>query len=193
MITFQAFSHCTALQNFTLPEGLKEINRQAFYKCESLTYIKIPDSVTLIGEDAFSACPNLELVYSDDLKPQTDGSYLKTDTIILEGTYKYSLANEVRALVNQERQNAGLNPLSMDQDLLSAAMTRSSETAIDFSHTRTNGLECFSISTKASAENIAAGSSTAAGVMDQWMNSEGTQSQYFRWTLELYRRWMFCT
>lgn len=183
MITFQAFSHCTALQNFTLPEGLKEINRQAFYKCESLTYIKIPDSVTLIGEDAFSACPNLELVYSDDLKPQTDGSYLKTDTIILEGTYKYSLANEVRALVNQERQNAGLNPLSMDQDLLSAAMTRSSETAIDFSHTRTNGLECFSISTKASAENIAAGSSTAAGVMDQWMNSEGHKANILdgRW------------
>ncbi|WP_346697713.1 leucine-rich repeat protein [Catenibacillus scindens] len=183
MITFQAFSHCTALQNFTLPEGLKEINRQAFYKCESLTYIKIPDSVTLIGEDAFSACPNLELVYSDDLKPQTDGSYLKTDTIILEGTYKYSLANEVLALVNQERQNAGLNPLSMDQDLLSAAMTRSSETAIDFSHTRTNGLECFSISTKASAENIAAGSSTAAGVMDQWMNSEGHKANILdgRW------------
>ncbi len=93
--------------------------------------------------------------------------------IWLEGTYLYEEAWRVLELVNQERTKAGVPEVSMDKDLLHAAMTRAIETQIDFSHTRPNGKNCFSISDKASGENIAAGNSTAEGTMNQWMNSSG--------------------
>lgn len=88
-------------------------------------------------------------------------------------TNDYTSAYEVLDIVNQERKNEGLNELQMDQDLLNAAMIRASELALNFDHTRPDGTSCFSASSKAYGENIAAGYSTPEYVMEGWMNSSG--------------------
>lgn len=93
------------------------------------------------------------------------------------GTARYDYAFQVLEIVNKERALEGAAPLTMDQDLLSAAMLRSAETVVSFSHTRPNGEKCFTASSKMSGENIAMGSgalsATPEQVMIQWMNSPG--------------------
>ena len=89
------------------------------------------------------------------------------------GQRLYTQAYQVLDLVNQQRAAAGLSALTMDDDLLDAAMLRGFEISVGFSHTRPDGTTCFTACSKMSGENIAAGSTTASGVMDQWMNSSG--------------------
>lgn len=64
----------------------------------------------------------------------------------------------------------------MDTSLLETAMQRAAEISILFEHTRTDSTSCFTANSKMDAENIAAGSSTATRVMNQWMNSAGHKS-----------------
>lgn len=95
----------------------------------------------------------------------------------VSGTERYDYAYQVLEIVNKERANVGASPLTMDKDLLSAAMLRTAETVVSFSHTRPNGELCYTASSKMSGENIAMGSGGASGtpaqVMNQWMNSPG--------------------
>ena len=89
------------------------------------------------------------------------------------GQESYTYAYEVLNLVNAERAKAGVSSLTMDADLLTAAMNRAAECSVYFSHTRPNGLICFSSSSKMSGENIAAGQIDPQDVMNSWMNSTG--------------------
>ena len=93
------------------------------------------------------------------------------------GTVRYDYAFQVLEIVNKERALEGAGPLTMDKDLLSAAMLRSAETVVSFSHTRPNGEKCFSASSKMSGENIAMGGGSSCAtpeqVMIRWMNSPG--------------------
>lgn len=88
-------------------------------------------------------------------------------------------AQDVFNIVNQERANAGLNPLAYDTQIEQAANLRAQEIVQSFSHTRPNGTSCFTvfkemgISYTMVAENIAYGQRTPAEVMNGWMNSEG--------------------
>lgn len=89
------------------------------------------------------------------------------------------LSAEVIELVNQERAKQGLSPLGTLSGLTAAAQARAPELPELFSHTRPNGSRCFTaleearVSYYAAGENIAAGSNTAEGVMQMWMNSPG--------------------
>lgn len=82
-------------------------------------------------------------------------------------------------LVNAARAENGKSPLTLDDALCGAAQLRAEEIVQSFSHTRPNGTTCFTaideagISYRALGENIAAGQSSPASVMDSWMNSEG--------------------
>lgn len=89
------------------------------------------------------------------------------------GTCEYDKAYEVLKLVNKERKSRGLNELTMDKDLLEAAMLRAAEITVSFSHTRPNGETCFSACDKMYGENIAYGYGTSDYVMEGWMNSPG--------------------
>lgn len=93
----------------------------------------------------------------------------------IEGNFDYDEAYDVLAIVNSEREKEGLSPLKMDKDLLDAAMRRAAETAIYYSHTRPNGENCFTVLEDMSAvgENIAAGYTTAADVMNGWVDYPG--------------------
>jgi uncharacterized protein YkwD len=92
-----------------------------------------------------------------------------------------SMANEVLALVNLERQIQKLHPLQSDSRLQAAASGHSQDMAAQnyFDHTsldlRTPGMRIsqagYSWSTY--GENIAAGYPTPAAVVEGWMNSSG--------------------
>ncbi|MGL4483960.1 MAG: CAP domain-containing protein [Anaerovoracaceae bacterium] len=90
-----------------------------------------------------------------------------------EGEVNYKFAFEVLTLVNAERAKVGAAALKMDTDLLAAAMLRSSELPLRWSHDRPNGGTCFTASSKMYGENIAAGQGTPQAVMNSWMNSPG--------------------
>lgn len=103
----------------------------------------------------------------------TSNAASNTISYDIDVTEDYTAAYEVLDIVNKERKAEGLSELTMDKDLLSSAMLRAAECAADFSHTRPDGTSCFTASTKARGENIAAGQSTPEYVMNSWMNSSG--------------------
>ncbi len=88
---------------------------------------------------------------------------------------------QVVDLVNQERQNAGCPPVTMDNRLRAAAQGHSEDMALNdfFSHTGSDGsspwdrivAQGYNFST--AGENIAAGYTSPQDVMDGWMNSPG--------------------
>ena len=97
-------------------------------------------------------------------------------------TVTYSAyASEVLRLVNIERDKVGAAHLVLDGALCDAANMRAIEMDYsgNFSHTRPNGSDCFTvfsfcnISFNTCGENIAAGYVTPADVVDGWMHSEG--------------------
>lgn len=170
----KAFCQCSALENIVIPEGVTIIEGQAFYGCTSLTRIVIPDSVEELGENVFEQCAeNIEILYPDTLVENGSGGYISGTTLRVSGTRNYDYANQVLNIVNRERVAQGLAELTMDADLLEAAMVRASEIHMYFSHTRPNGSSCFTACEKMSGENIAAGNRTPESVMQSWMNSPG--------------------
>ncbi|MCB9895159.1 MAG: hypothetical protein H6839_11965 [Planctomycetes bacterium] len=92
-----------------------------------------------------------------------------------------SLAQQVLALVNQERANVGVAPLTMNAACSQVAYDHSWD--MDhrdfFSHTNPDGDSPFDrmanagVTYSAAGENIAAGYSSPASVMAGWMNSAG--------------------
>ena len=110
-----------------------------------------------------------------------------TVNVTISGDLRYDYAREVASSVNSIRSSQGLSQLMLSKGLTELAMQRAAEIAINFSHTRPNGMS-LSISETfingntetylspsgdvlVAAENIAAGSRTPDGVMDNWMNS----------------------
>ena len=90
-----------------------------------------------------------------------------------------SMEDEVLKLVNHEREKAGVAPLKLNETLNSMANVRAVEASQYFSHTRLHGKACFTIfddfdmDYSYSGENLAAGNSTAAATVEQWINSPG--------------------
>lgn len=86
---------------------------------------------------------------------------------------------EVLKIVNKERIAKGKIPLSTEKKVQKACDIRAKELVTLFSHTRPNGTRCFTVIDEcgidwyALGENIAAGQSTPAIVMNSWMNSDG--------------------
>ncbi len=100
-------------------------------------------------------------------------SFFAEGLVYVKSSVNYDTAYEILDLVNEERKKNGLEALTMDKDLLDAAMQRAAESSVYFSHVRPNGEMCHSACSKMSGENIAAGHRSAEAVMDGWMNSEG--------------------
>lgn len=109
---------------------------------------------------------------------------VKADSGVLEfnisGYYDYTRVQDLLDLINEERAEAGLSPVSYDQTLSSIAMERASECAVYFSDTRPDGTDFRTIfqyyygySTGTKAENIATDALSAAAVMKQWMDACG--------------------
>ena len=88
-----------------------------------------------------------------------------------------TFAGDLLALINEDRAEAGLSPLTLDPALCSVAQLRAGECVTEFGHTRPNGtpyktaVSDAGISYSHVGENLASGQSTAKEVMESWMGS----------------------
>ena len=105
---------------------------------------------------------------------QSDGSKAPGES------FDRAMAEEIIKLVNKERESRGLNKLTMDETMMSAAQVRAQEQKTQFSHTRPDGSDAFTVFAQFEipanyrGENLACGGiSSAETVMNLWMNSEG--------------------
>jgi uncharacterized protein YkwD len=101
-----------------------------------------------------------------------------------------STATQVVALVNDERAQAGCKPLTEESHLTKAAQDYSDDMSARnfFAHTNPEGVtfdQRIKIAgySKPGAENIAKGQTSAAQVMDAWMNSEGHRANILNCSL----------
>lgn len=174
---------------------------------ESLSDADIAFSDTDLGLDEIALAEDAEVALNESEEPTAikieGASYVAmraaSDSLdfTLEGfSYDQNAAREIHAYVNDFRassdawywnsdgsktQCAGLRPLAYDADLEKAAMQRAAEIAISFSHTRPNGSDCFSVSSKVSGENIAMGQTSAYGVYKDWReDNDGYDGQGHR-------------
>ncbi|MFE9772206.1 sigma-70 family RNA polymerase sigma factor [Streptomyces sp. NPDC005931] len=100
-------------------------------------------------------------------------------------------AAQVLALTNAERSKAGCGPVTQDDRLARAAQLHSEDMSANdyFDHTSQDG-RSFADRAKAQgyaspgAENIAQGQSSAASVMDAWMNSPGHRANILNCSLK---------
>ena len=91
------------------------------------------------------------------------------------------LVEQVLALTNAQRQQAGLQPLRMNAQLSVAAQAHSEDMAFNdfFGHVSSNGATIFDRVEQAgysydlAAENVAVGYTSASAVVQAWMNSPG--------------------
>lgn len=189
-IGYQAFFGCDSLESINIPDTCKSIGSAAFFRCSSLEEI-IPDSVETISKDAFELSDTLTYiesgafigatsyvpVYPAHLEKNDSGDYVKGMSFSISGNTDYKRAFECLRLVNQERSAQGLTPLTMNETLMSEAMQRAAECAVNFDHYRPDGTKCYTIAEEGgpavNAENIAANLRTAESVMESWMNSAG--------------------
>ena len=102
-----------------------------------------------------------------------------TENETAEESAYHAYVLRVAELVNEERAKAGLQPLTLKEDITNAAQVRAVETEKSFSHTRPDGrhfataLTEAGVSYRGAGENIAWGQKTPEQVMEGWMNSAG--------------------
>lgn len=111
--------------------------------------------------------------------------------LIMSPPMIYPIEQQVVDLVNQHRRQQGCSPLAVSRELTLAARNHSADMAINdyFDHYDQAGhspgwrAQQAGYSGQAGWENIAAGSSTAADVVNLWMNSEGHRRNILNCTL----------
>lgn len=132
---------------------------------ESKPEITPPSEDTSTPENKPEITPPSEDTNTPENKPEADK--------------ELTFAEQVVELVNQERTKAGLNAVTLDKSIASAALVRAKEIETSFSHTRPNGskfgtaLTEQGVTFKGAGENIAWGQKSPEAVMQAWMNSEG--------------------
>ena len=132
---------------------------------ESKPEITPPSEDTSTPENKPEITPPSEDTNTPENKPEADK--------------ELTFAEQVVEFVNQERTKAGLNAVTLDKSIASAALVRAKEIETSFSHTRPNGSKFSTALTeqgvtfKGAGENIAWGQKSPEAVMQAWMNSEG--------------------
>jgi uncharacterized protein YkwD len=117
---------------------------------------------------------------SETPQPTTSAAPAPTTKAPARSKSDGSVAGQVISKVNDERAKAGCKPLTEESHLTKAAQDYSDDMAARnfFAHTNPEGvtfdkrIEAAGYS-KPGGENIAKGQTSAAQVMDSWMNSEG--------------------
>ena len=87
-----------------------------------------------------------------------------------EGTWYWNSDNKSKTLFNTDGGRS-LGPLVYDYDLERVAMERAAELAVQYSHLRPDGNDCFTVyynGTRSWGENIAHGQTTAEEVFEDW-------------------------
>ncbi|MET3683155.1 putative YkwD family protein [Alkalibacillus flavidus] len=109
---------------------------------------------------------------------EDEGRTTEIDTSDFEAQ---DLETEVHQLVNQRREEHGLDPLTFSEEVSVVAREKSRDMAINdyFAHesptygTPFEMMDQFGLTYRQAGENLAKGQRTAEEVMEGWMNSEG--------------------
>ena len=122
-----------------------------------------------------SAVPRVDVSENKQEEYIVDLGNKQTTTV--KGCFNTAYEDEVIRLVNEYRAENGLNPLEKQTILSDNTDIRGYEISNLFSHTRPNGLSCFSVLDNCGywgmGENIAVGQRTPEAVMNAWKNSPG--------------------
>lgn len=140
-----------------------------------------PGGPTLTPTMSPTATPVWRWVYLPLIRKDAPPTPTPTPTATPTMTPVPGFAQQVVDLVNQERQNAGCAPLTVDSRLQAAAQGHSEDMALNdfFSHTGSNGsspwdrIVAQGYNFSWAGENIAAGYTTPQDVMSAWMSSPG--------------------
>ena len=127
-----------------------------------------PSEDTNTPESKPETTPPSEDTSTPESKPETSTPENKP-----EADKELTFAEQVVELVNQERTKAGLNAVTLDQNIASAALVRAKEIETSFSHTRPNGSKFSTALTEQGVTFKGAGEKSPEAVMQAWMNSEG--------------------
>lgn len=125
------------------------------------------------------SAPETEPLQTESPDPETEPSYTEPVEPPVEEipSTVSEYQREVLRIVNEARVAEGLPAFEGSELLNTAANVRAQEIYASFSHTRPDGSSCFSIagqmgiSAMTMGENIAAGSATPEGVVQQLLNS----------------------
>lgn len=166
----------------TLPENCEVLQSENSYKIGYIIGGNSADCEKIIQE-ILNNCGKPSKPETDVPEvetPETEAPDTETpDNSDSEQSPELSLAEQVVALVNEERAAVGLNPLTINESAMDAALVRAKEIRQSFSHTRPNGssfstaLKEQGVSYRGSGENIAYGQRSPEEVMKAWMNSSG--------------------
>ncbi|MCR5178711.1 MAG: leucine-rich repeat protein [Lachnospiraceae bacterium] len=74
-----AFENCSSLEGITIPAGITAIGQNTFKGCSSLTTVDVPATVTTIGSYAFRDCTSLSTVTLHDGLTKIDGNAFYAD------------------------------------------------------------------------------------------------------------------
>ena len=109
---------------------------------------------------------------SNDTPVQTGNTNPVTDKKSVVSNQSYTnTGNEYIDLINQIRMENGLKPLSINNNLESAAGIRAEEASRYMSHTRPDGSKWYTVSNNTTGENLAFGYDNANDCVNAWMNS----------------------
>lgn len=135
-----------------------------------------------LPENKPETTPPSEDTNTPESKPETTPPSEDTNTPENkpEADKELTFAEQVVELVNQERTKAGLNAVTLDQNIASAALVRAKEIETSFSHTRPNGSKFSTASYRAGCyhskvqERISAwGQKYPEAIMQAWRTAEG--------------------
>jgi len=147
--------------------------------------IELPSSSDTTGSAGGSTASNGSGSTSsgsgEDTQSNSSSGQSGTDTSTGQNADNLSFEEQVVALVNEQRAENGLSPLTLSTELSNAARAKSQDMHDNnyFAHeSPTYGspfemLTSFGISYRAAGENIAMGYSTPEAVINAWMNSSG--------------------
>lgn len=166
-----------AITNFDAAKAVRDI--------ESIpeTIREITDDVTMtagissVFEEAYST--SLESI--EGIKPEEESvteiyeDLEETDKDVLSSvkTSEQVLADEIVNLTNEYRKELGLTELTANKALIDAAKVRAKEITVNWSHTRPDGSEWFTVNDAIMyGENLSKGYNTAESVMQAWKDSK---------------------
>lgn len=130
-------------------------------------------SMSLVGctkIDSISVHRNLADIESDKFIYLDNEAMALADSTSDTGLRAEAL--EACNIINEIRAEAGLDSLTWDSNLETVASVRANEISKNFSHTRPNGKQWYTVNSKIQGgENLAYGFDNANDVVDAWMNS----------------------
>lgn len=83
-------------------------------------------------------------------------------------------------IINNKRQENGLEELQWDDELYKIAKIRAEEASRKWSHTRPDGTPWYTVSDEIHGENLAKGYDSAQDAVNAWMGSQGHKENILR-------------